>query len=747
MESEDYAENADNPDFEAGMQNLSLKDLGIKKLETETKPNPNLSASEKYIIENKTKYIQIHEDLDSCEDITTKLLNMTEELKQGQMIHTDDFTLEETMNSVELDHFKMDSHYNFKAALTYKRLLREGRIKNIKDLNLTETLSLIDNLFILETMWKYGHPIYQTIFNLVYFSDDAVIAEGAKYVSGTLENIFRIYLDSTLHIIYLTFSSIIDCSCLREEDVMMIPIQNVNVFKRDPASILEQLRMIEKDLKNKIKDEKQIDQDSILIINALLSRIKLRIYLFTLIKEQFDFSYKKRYSNLLTLANTMKNVFGEIKNYPQENLLCMTDVYFCDQLCRISPTISSIKVINKLNYKESIDKMQVFIENIISCSSIYDTSLTDWSQLPKAMDGINSQSPSFIIRAMLELNLFPKDGKLLGTIDYKNLLYKVLTTEFKVSNFDEKSDFMNNFFNVQKEILIKNLRNRPRQVRDSSSLFEGLIYLVFESNQIEKQEKLEKQNKKSHNKFLPVLTNYNLRLLLLEMINHIFISFEIELFSSFELDYVFFLAGTVLEQVCTSNNIITRSFAEKILKEDDMAKSTLKKKLTPIQKTTMDEIYIMNALRCAIKGLAIMCRYLKVSGLIKSPESKEGEKLRISNRFPSFKNCKYFLDMSYENFVRETTFDVLNEKDMILASADSYLKQSLKYLNELKSADLKLRDGFHYSNTYIENLSKSIISNNLFLSKIRKTDNKGLPLKVVYIKKYETFLPVLELSS
>jgi hypothetical protein len=102
-----------------------------------------------------------------------------------------------------------------------------------------------------------------------------------------------------------------------------------------------------------------------------------------------------------------------------------------------------------------------------------------------------------------------------------------------------------------------------------------------------------------------------------------------------------------------------------------MAKSTSKKKLSAAQKSVLDEIYILNALRCVMKGLAITCRYMKVSGLIKSPESEHSEKVRISNRLTSFKNCLYFLDLSYKRFVKDTSFDLKSQKEMILQSADS----------------------------------------------------------------------------
>lgn len=118
---------------------VDLKSLNLNKLEeNKLGKSSNLSSSEKFVLENQSKYIKLHEEENVCEDITQQLFSLSEKLKLGQMIHTQDFTLEETMNSVELDHYKMDSHYNFKNALTYKVLLREGKIKSIDKLNYEE---------------------------------------------------------------------------------------------------------------------------------------------------------------------------------------------------------------------------------------------------------------------------------------------------------------------------------------------------------------------------------------------------------------------------------------------------------------------------------------------------------------------------------------------------------------------------------------------------------------------------------
>ncbi len=54
----------------------------------------------------------------------------------GEYKCTDDFNLEETMNSVELNHFKMDPHFQYREANTYKKLIRLNKIDAIKDLDL-----------------------------------------------------------------------------------------------------------------------------------------------------------------------------------------------------------------------------------------------------------------------------------------------------------------------------------------------------------------------------------------------------------------------------------------------------------------------------------------------------------------------------------------------------------------------------------------------------------------------------------
>ena len=99
-----------------------------------------LSLQEKIIIDNKSKYITLEEDTSAVTDITDEIFKLSEKFSLGEMIHTSDFTLAETMASVQLNHFKMDPHFNNREANTFKKLLRDAKIKNIEDLTYREVI-------------------------------------------------------------------------------------------------------------------------------------------------------------------------------------------------------------------------------------------------------------------------------------------------------------------------------------------------------------------------------------------------------------------------------------------------------------------------------------------------------------------------------------------------------------------------------------------------------------------------------
>ena len=145
------------------------------------------------------------------------------------------------MSAIEINHYKMDPHCHNEKVETYKVLLKKKLIKPMDELNLEESLLIINSLFKREITWICGGSIQQNLFSLIYFTDDSI-----NDTEGTYYSIFRTFINSILHILYLCYSNINESSCLREEDFSCIYYPNSKYLKRD--NILTEIKKVEKDL-------------------------------------------------------------------------------------------------------------------------------------------------------------------------------------------------------------------------------------------------------------------------------------------------------------------------------------------------------------------------------------------------------------------------------------------------------------------------------------------------------------------
>ena len=93
-----------------------------------------------------------------------------------------------------------------------------------------------------------------------------------------------------------------------------------------------------------------------------------------------------------------------------------------------------------------------------------------------------------------------------------------------------------------------------------------------------------------------ILTNFLLKTVLSEMFNTINVNFEIDMFKVYELDYVFYICEQIVNQLTMHNFVIASKYAEKVLKENNIAESSLKKKFSNVQKMILDETYIYKSL-------------------------------------------------------------------------------------------------------------------------------------------------------
>ena len=132
--------------------------------------------SERLIYQNRDIYIKLGENDsdDTSIDITEKIKDYAKsifslklDLKLGEMIYSKDFNLLNSMNSLEIGHPKMDLHFDFQKAITYKKAISTNQIKDYKNLEYIDIINLVDHLMTKEVLWLSGASPLQTIFTFM----------------------------------------------------------------------------------------------------------------------------------------------------------------------------------------------------------------------------------------------------------------------------------------------------------------------------------------------------------------------------------------------------------------------------------------------------------------------------------------------------------------------------------------------------------------------------------------------------
>lgn len=114
---------------------------------------------------------------DDCHDVTELFALASKELKVGQLVHTRDFNLFESMSALELMDPKMDSGLlaTGAAPLSVAERVRRKAIP-LAFPSARDVLATVDELFRAEAAWIHGQPLPQTLLSCVYMHRDALAA-------------------------------------------------------------------------------------------------------------------------------------------------------------------------------------------------------------------------------------------------------------------------------------------------------------------------------------------------------------------------------------------------------------------------------------------------------------------------------------------------------------------------------------------------------------------------------------------
>ena len=712
----------------------------------------------------KSMYLEF-ENKDSIINIKSELFESMKKLKQDDLINSEGFRLEDTMAAFVTNHYKMDPHsHNEKIVNSNDKI---ENLKKIENYNYKDSLYTIFDLFKKEISLLYNIPIYQCyLTNTLSFisEEDFNINEKDRLYS----NIVCSFILSYKYVIYLIFHSIPKTSCLRDEDVPSFLYSNSKYLNKPKSFdiLIEMINILENQEKN--EEEKQIIEQIILIL-------KLQKGLIDILKKFLNEENEEIKEIKLTKDNYDKIIDSILELTEKINI----EVYPIDidenkkihkkELYKLMPVIGTYKKCKLLESEEIINKYKELLNDFREIRKIFNT--TNLYHLYKLIHNINHKkeinSPSFIIRHIIDINIIRDDYNLFGNKATKKI-FKNLLNDFNINtkvaenddNKDRENEILTQLIDSYQNILKYELKNRARKIREAREIINNLVgFVIFiykkekeinEEHPYNKSHHHKNQNQKDTSK--SYIKNFVVFHLLKTMLFIIFNCFYIDIFKFHELDYIFWVCEELSSQILKHIYLFSKNIDKNgILSENNIASSTKKKNIRDENKLIYDEIYIYNSYKNSFQSLKLLLYYIKHNNLIKIPKIKEEDlAMRINNRFPFFKNASMIINLSYEEFMEDYNKNIQEiENKEFIDSSKEYLQIAKKHLNELIKAESQLRDTFMNGNQELNELSKVVISNTLIFNKVKKfkeekKDNEYMKFNI-NMNKYDSKFPLLEI--
>lgn len=233
-----------------------------------------------------------------------------------------------------------------------------------------------------------------------------------------------------------------------------------------------------------------------------------------------------------------------------------------------------------------------------------------------------------------------------------------------------------------------------RRQRESRELLMALFYLYSECTKFQ-QEGSKKENEYLISIFISKILFYR------EFLEYILNEFKLGYYSYYELDYILFLLVTIIDSLVSSIKELSKLIKIKSKNLTDEQIELIEYECIMCENLNLNYTYIL-----------FMIRHFKEEDNFKFKDSRKKEKIRINNRFKNLEFLKYIIrDEEFEFFIKNISKSMQNKKDF-------------KYINS-SEIELKKSEDFikTYKETYpkeVEYTLKTIISNKLFLNKIKK---------------------------
>jgi hypothetical protein len=192
---------------------------------------------------------------------------------------------------------------------------------------------------------------------------------------------------------------------------------------------------------------------------------------------------------------------------------------------------------------------------------------------------------------------------------------------------------------VQRELVMKNLKNPSRQRRNAFRLFEDLNILMQEANYTDDYVLSKSREKPSQTN--TVALNMSLGLVSRAMFDYLQQGFALEIYGLHELPMIFTMLKVTSNMVFSNKKNTFASFTEDLMKrgihETDPRFVQYKKKFPPMQKLVCDEINFYRAVSVAYGAMfKLTIALVKGGAIVDILENHEVSKQTYNGRLAPF---------------------------------------------------------------------------------------------------------------
>lgn len=626
-------------------------------------------------------------DEDAWQDITCQFKESIQDLRLGELLKFDNFTLLDAMGAIELLDPKMDSgvmlQQTKRKILTLEQSIRLGTVK-VKDLRYEELIGIIDDTYVGLATWLDGNSFAQTFMTNLYLHDIELL-EDPCLKSFSLASLKLAYFID--RVISLAF-------CIEEEDFNLTGKFNLANSVSDqkalnsieetclhyekklsdilsmPAQISTNNNCKKTDQQQQIGDEKQSPSERDLL-TALIDRLRFTSSLYTCLMNICRILFKKTwFSESLTdiqLAKTVKLFQQTVQNSDSHLKQCLEylDKWEKSIDLGIKPSKSSNAVendyptimgfdplinlrnlpptyprcLNMVTRPQSIEYLRNLILKLRKCIEL--SSSFNLKSFHNSLDLIENFSKYYSPKScvlsrsfLLALYLPNHSIKLLRNATYQSLLEFCEPLILAMRKDEAKSSVLDEFISECEKpfysALTKYGHNSARQYERFPELitaFKGLQYSALLINSA------------FNNSIIYSWTTCNLARL---CIKYVLSGFELELFSAHEYPYVFWYLYDILyrnerEQLELAKQCIIESQIN--LAEDQASnkktKNKKQRKKNLASTNHHDRCILCNdAFRFLSGGLFLMTYGLRLQGKIRSPPTDyTNEQVCFDHRF------------------------------------------------------------------------------------------------------------------